>query len=282
MRSRSPFFLLFIVLLAGMFGELRGQQPSLGVMGGASYYIGELNPYGHFGDGTHGMGGIIYRHPLDKRFLIRGQVSYGKVSGTDADANTNFRRNRNLHFRSDIIEVAGMVEMNFFEHAIGDEHNIQSPYLFAGLAYFRMNPEAKYQGEWYQLQPLGTEGQGVPNSGRDRYHLDQIAIPFGLGVKVNLGQWVTLGVEWGMRKTYTDYLDDVSRSYMGNDRLRDANGDIAASLADRRKRSSEEGMLAGKERGDPENDDWYVFSGFTLNFRVARKSSVCSSFNSGR
>ncbi|MFB6258022.1 MAG: DUF6089 family protein [Flavobacteriales bacterium] len=282
MKRCFQIAVLFLTSVVTGHAPLLAQQPSLGVMGGASYYIGELNPYEHFGDGTHYAGGVLYRHPLSERFLLRGQLSFGKVSGTDADARTEFRKNRNLHFRSNIIEVAGIVELNFFKHAIGDENDIQTPYLFAGLAYFRMNPEARYQGEWYKLQPLGTEGQGVPNTGREPYHLDQIAIPFGLGIKVNLGKWVTLGAEWGMRKTYTDYLDDVSSSYVGSDRLRNENGGLAAELANRRKESSTGGTLAGKERGDPEDKDWYVFSGLTLNFRVARKESVCSSFNSGQ
>lgn len=281
MKHASAMTVLFLCLAWPSL--LWGQKPSLGVMGGASYYIGELNPYEHFGEGsTHEMGGLIYRHPLDERFLLRGQISYGQVSGSDADAGTRFRRNRNLHFRSDIVEVAGMLEMNFFDHYIGSEGDLQTPYLFLGLAYFRMNPQARYEGQWHDLRPLGTEGQGVPKTGRERYHLDQISIPFGMGIKLNLGEWVTIGAEWGMRKTYTDYLDDVSRTYIGSDRLRNANGDLAAELADRRLRKGEGGTLAGKERGDPETDDWYIFSGLTLNFRVAREKDVCSSFNSGR
>ncbi len=281
-EHRSVIAFLILVFFPSIGGSLaQTPKPSLGVMGGASYYIGELNPYEHFGEGTHPGGGLIYRYPLNKRFLLRTHLFYGKVSGSDGDARTRFRQNRNLHFRSEIIELAGIVELNFFEHAIGDDHYFQSPYLFAGLAYFRMNPEARYKGQWYQLQPLGTEGQGVPGTGREKYHLDQIAIPFGIGIKANLGEWVTVGLEWGMRKTYTDYLDDVSRSYVGRDRLEESNGELAAALADRRKEKGG-GMLAGKERGDPGDKDWYTFFGLTLNFRVAREGDVCSSFNSGR
>lgn len=279
-RSIRVFLLLCLLAVVGSF-KAQTPQPSLGVMGGGSYYIGELNPQEHFGEGTNAGGGLLYRHPLNKRFLLRTHLFYGKVSGSDSDAGTRYKRNRNLHFRSEIVELAGIVELNFFEHVIGDDHYFQSPYLFAGLAYFRMNPEARYQGQWYQLQPLGTEGQGVPGSGREKYSLDQLSIPFGIGIKANLGEWVTLGLEWGMRKTYTDYIDDVSRTYVGSERLEQSNGELAAALADRRKKKGD-GMLAGKERGDPGDKDWYVFSGITLNFRVARKGDVCSSFNSGR
>lgn len=284
LSMRSPFlntsfFLLPLICLTLTAGA---QQSTVGVMGGGSYYIGELNPYRHFGEEeTHFAAGAYYRHPIDKRWVVRGQFLYGKVSGSDANAQNAYRRNRNLHFRSELMEVGGLLELNFHEFIPGNMNRPFSPYLFGGLAYFRMNPEAKYNGQWYELRSLGTEGQGMPESGEDEYHLDQIAIPFGVGFKANLGERVTFSMEWGMRKTFTDHMDDVGGSYADPDRLRQANGDLAAELADRRIRKGDE-KLEGKERGDPGTTDWYVFSGAMLSIRLGREGTVCSSFNTGR
>lgn len=267
--------LLSVLFPLPSFGQL------LGVMGGSSYYIGELNPYQHFDEETRYAGGLFYRDAIDSRWVLRTHLFYGTVAGSDADAASMRRRNRNLHFRSDVVEAAVMMELNFFDYQFGDMGQPLSPYLFTGLAYFRMNPEARYEGQWHELQPLGTEGQGVPGTGREKYSLDQISIPFGLGVKWNLGEKVALSFEWGMRKTFTDYLDDVSRTYIDEDRLREANGELAAELADRRLEKGD-GRLAGKDRGVEGTNDWYVFSGVMLSFKIGKEGSVCSSFNTGR
>ncbi len=269
----------FIIALLFLPGLVRCQITELGPMVGASYYIGELNPYAHYNQNTRPAGGLIFRTLLNSRFALKFNAFYGQVQGFDSQSGNAFRRNRNLHFRSDLLEVGGNIELNFFEYETGEDKNPYTPYLFAGIAYFRMNPKAKYNGEWYELRSLGTEGQGTsarPES--KQYSLDQIALPFGLGFKADLNGTICLAVEWGFRKTYTDYLDDVSTTYAPSSVLAEENGGLAAQLADRRKEKTGEGFPVGGQRGNPATKDWYSFSGVSLTFVLGGRSSECKPF----
>ena len=103
-----------------------------------------------------------------------------------------------------------------------------------------------------------------------------MAFPFGAGLKANLFSVVALSLEWGMRKTYTDYLDDVSGVYVSPTVLADENGVLAARLADRS--FEQEGQFndnAGQQRGDPGRNDWYSFTTLTLSFRIGKKPTSC-------
>ena len=60
-------------------------------------------------------------------------------------------------------------------------------YGFAGVALLYMNPMAKYDGKWYSLKPLHTEGQEYVPS-RTEYANWQLTIPFGVGVKRSRGE----------------------------------------------------------------------------------------------
>jgi len=111
-----------------------------------------------------------------------------------------------------------------------------TPYGFIGVAGFLNNPEAQAPatdlqgnslpeaGKWVKLRPLGTEGQYSTldptdaNYGIKPYKVAQIAIPFGIGIRLKLNQVMDFSAEWGFRYTFTDYLDDVSRNYVGLDK----------------------------------------------------------------
>ena len=81
---------------------------------------------------------------------------------------------------------------------------------------------------------------------------------------------MTLNLEIGLRKTFTDYLDDVhSDSYVDPIVLQDENGATAAALSNR----SLDGSQYGK-RGTASSKDWYVFSGFMLTFKLGKKN-IC-------
>ncbi|MFB6307006.1 MAG: DUF6089 family protein, partial [Flavobacteriales bacterium] len=212
---------------------MRAQISEVGLFGGASYYIGDLNPYLHYNN-TNPAGGIVFRRVYSPRVALKFNALYGRVEGYDSDANDLNRKIRNLHFKSGIIEGSVVFELNFFDYVIGDMEKAFTPYMFAGLGYFYMNPKAKLNGEWYELQPLGTEGQGTTaKPGKEKYKLHQMNVPFGVGIKANIGSRFALTVEWGFRKTFTDYLDDVGGTYADPETLRRENGPIAAELSDR-------------------------------------------------
>jgi hypothetical protein len=262
--------LLLPLFIAFFLNHVNAQQVAkeIGVTGGLSYYIGDLNPYTHYRKSKL-AGGAFYRHPFNKRFVLRTGINYLRVEGDDSDATSVNQRNRNLHFKSSIIEVASVVEFNFREYDLGksDKHPF-SPYIFAGLAYFRMNPKAQHNDEWTELQPLGTEGQETSANSNKKYKLDQLSLPVGLGIKVSLSDFVALSFEYGIRKTFTDYLDDVSGDYADPDILVAESGPLAADLADQSQvQEGANGTNTGIQRGNSNNKDWYSFTGISLSFR---------------
>lgn len=242
----------------------------LGGMGGSSYYIGDLNPSRHFANSHLALGGIL-RYNLSTRASLRLTATYGRVSGDDAQSNDPDQINRNLSFASNLYEVALGVEVDWFRYRINDMRYPISPYFFYGIGYTRMNPKTSYNGSEVALQPLGTEGQGTALSASSKYRLHQVVIPLGIGVKVNLRERVALSVEYGIRKLFTDYLDDVSGNYVNAANLAAERGSVAAALSDR---SLDGQASAGFNRGNPNNKDWYAFYGVMLTFKPLKRT-VC-------
>jgi hypothetical protein len=268
---------LFFALFAFTFASTQnanGQTSELGFLLGGSYYIGDLNPYRHFNDFNPG-GGIYLRHSPNPRMSFRGHFLYGRLEGADSTSAIGSLRERNLHFQTPVVEVGGQFELNFVEFEIGNLKKPFSPYMFVGLSYFFMNPQAELDGVMYELQPLGTEGQGIDGN-PSNYSRNQISMPFGLGFRWNISKRVAIGLEYGMRKTWTDYIDDVSTVYFNNALIAQNNGEIAALLADRSpfSRGINE-TNEGLQRGEDAKNDWYIFTGFTISIRLGDKISEC-------
>lgn len=232
------------------------------LMGGGMNYIGDLNNESAL-TLPRLAGGVGLRYRFDNRWALRVEASYGQI-GCDEDYNEL----RNLSFRSDIIEGAVLAEFNFAPFGSGATERLWTPYLFGGLGVFHFNPMAMYtlgdgQEMWAELQPLHTEGQGSTQyPDRKAYARMQMCLPFGVGVKVRLGKNFSLAAEYGFRKTWTDYLDDVSKTYVEHDLLQSNcdDGALAEQLADR-SGEVQEGYVnaAGVKRGDDSLDDWYAY-----------------------
>nr|HMT28632.1 hypothetical protein [Bacteroidia bacterium] len=134
-------------------------------------------------------------------------------------------------------------------------------------------------GEWYDLQPLGTEGQGTSGfPDRDKYKRLSFALPFGGGVKIKLARRFGVTVEAGARRLYTDYLDDVSTTYPEKGMLLAENGELAVIFSDR----STDGQAlnnGNRQRGNASDRDWYMFTGITLNYTLSSKyGNNCTPF----
>jgi hypothetical protein len=254
------------------------RSKDIGILFGTSYYLGEINPYKHFGTRLKSGGGISFRNNFNRRWTLKTSVLYHVIDARDADSEDPWIRNRNLSFRNQIIEGSLQGELNFFNYQLGNRKFPISPYLFGGVAYYRMRPMAQYRGTWYELQPLGTEGQGT-DWGEKKYKTTMFSVPFGVGIKTNLYAIFGLSIEWGIRKTWTDYIDDISGKYADPILLEDYNGELAALLADRslRKEISNDGFdsNSGMQRGDPGRKDYYFFSMVSLNVRIDRKATTC-------
>lgn len=242
----------------------------LGVMGGASYYIGDLNPTKHFIYSKPAFGAIV-RYNLSTRASLRFTGTYGNVYGQDSKSDDLFQVNRNLDFTSEIYELAVGFEIDLLKYRINDMKYPISPYFFYEIAYFRMNPQTNYNGNEIDLQTLGTEGQGTGLSDKGRYKVNQISIPLGIGLKFNLRKRVAMSIEYGIRKTFTDYLDDVSGNYVDPELLRAVNGPIAGELSNR---TLDGGNLTGFNRGNSATKDWYAFYGVMLTFKPFKRN-IC-------
>ncbi|MEY3399300.1 MAG: hypothetical protein RL220_1894 [Bacteroidota bacterium] len=247
----------------------------LGIAVGTAYYIGEINPTSHFGTRLKLSGGLTYRENLSKRWTIKTGLLYGQVEAWDADSDDPWMRNRNLHFRNQFFEGSMIAELNFFDYQIGNRQNWISPYLFAGLGYYSMKPQANFKGNWYELQPLGTEGQGT-SEGEKKYSISGLSAPFGAGLKMNVWAIFALSLDWGVRKTWTDYFDDISTTYADPDLLEDENGELASLLGDQSLvKEGPAGNNAGMQRGDPGRKDWYFFCMLSLNIRLDKAPNSC-------
>lgn len=273
-QPMSRYSILFLSLLCGL-GSM-AQVSELGGTIGTSYYIGDLNPYRHYPAGTKLAGGLVYRYNFNDRYALRIQGLFGSLQASDSNSDDSLQVLRNLSFKSQIIETSLLLEINFFKYrSKGKEGKNWTPFVFGGLAYFHFNPKAQLDDTWYELQPLGTEGQGTSDLGGEGYKRDVICIPFGAGVKLNVGR-VDFQLEWGMRRTYTDYIDDVSGTYFDNSVLDLENGPLAAQLAD------PSGLAAtntGRARGDSNTRDWYVYSGLGITYIITRFTDCEEQYN---
>lgn len=279
----SPKRLLIFLCLLLTFPQAHtlAQYNEMGIMLGSSNYKGELSPHLFNTDFLHFAGGGFYRHNWNRHWSWKLEVNYGRISGDDAKATTGFELDRNLSFYSDILEVSPQIEFNFFPYETGRADYPVSPYIFSGISLFHFNPKAELGGTVFDLQPLGTEGQGF--NGKPFYKRTQFALVIGGGLKVSVSRSMGIGLEVGARRAYTDYLDDVSTTYPDMAQLLAARGAAAVLLSDRsysrRDTSLAFSDFTGKQRGQEKNKDWYLFGGVTIYFRLSSiLKDICRPF----
>ncbi len=165
------------------------------------------------GKQSHAATGAFIAANFQSTYGARLEATWGTVSGDDAKGKNP---ERGLYFRSAITEIALIGELHpmqwFVEY---EEAPIMSPYLNLGAGWFSFNPQGRYQGRLVDLRPLSTGGQGFPEfPDRDYYKLNQANIIYGLGVKFNIEDIVSVRCEALGRKLFTDYLDDASGNYI--------------------------------------------------------------------
>lgn len=274
--------IFIIIVLATLSGHAQRPKKSaeLGIFLGGSYYIGDLNPLGHFNQFTKPAGGIIFRYNFNPRLAARANVLFGSIEAHDEFSSSAAQNQRNLSFKSPVTELSAQLEFNFLDYQIGNEKKKFSPYIFFGLAVFQFSPKGQLGNNWINLQPLGTEGQGLEGgASKKKYKLTQMSIPFGVGVKANLSKNIGLSIEWGMRKTFTDYLDDVSTRYYDPLVLAATRGTTAALLSDPSIGVDPNFSNVGRQRGNPTTKDWYSFAGIGLTIKLKAKRETCPAFS---
>jgi hypothetical protein len=266
---RLTIFLLSVFFFQYFSVEAQRQnffsRSEIGAHVGAMYYIGDLNPFRPFYQANF-AGGIMFRYHVHSRLTLRANFTSGKVEAYDSESKNPLNVNRNLQFISPIREIAAGVEFHYFPFQVGSSRHPATAYIIAQLGGFYMDPFVYYDGEEkLSLRKLGTEGQGSPLGGK-RYSNYQLCVPLGLGVKMSLGKVATLNFDIAIRKTFTDYLDDVkSDFYVDPSALAAVNGAESAYYANR----SLDGNRYGR-RGNSTTKDWYVYAGGMLTIRLGR------------
>ncbi len=212
-------------------------------------------------------GGIIYKYYPNPQLGFRFGASYIQVTGADSLSAIKANKLRNLHFGNNLFEGYGALELNFLP--IDIEKFRVTPYVFAGIGAFYGNPYTKDdENEKVFLRNMSTEGQGLPQyPGREVYPLVNAMFPIGGGIKALIGKTVLISAEIGFRYTATDYLDDVSRSYVNLDTLMAYKGQKAVALSYRGNRQVEwSGEYPNYEfqRGDFKRNDWYWTAGVSI------------------
>lgn len=220
-------YLLVLLLSFSLIGMAqRGWEA--GVWAGTAFYFGDLNTsYNLSLPGP--AGGVMARFNFNNRLCIKFSANAAQVRGDDAVSKNTFERARNLSFRSTVIEGAAQLEFNFLPYNHGSPDEFYTPYLFAGFNVFRYDPQAKYQGEWVDLRPLGTEGQFKS----EEYFSISGGLLYGMGLKFDLNYEWSLNLELGARTLFTDYIDDVSGLYADKEDIQQTRGELAAILSDR-------------------------------------------------
>ncbi|MGB0176744.1 MAG: DUF6089 family protein, partial [Owenweeksia sp.] len=173
---------IFKILITLLCIPAFGQYTEVGLFAGGSNFIGDVGDYGIHIPKGYAFGGFV-RYNVDERWAFRLHVNYGYIANEDSSSGFAYRLNRNLHFRSTILEASLMAEFNFLDFEPGSKH-FHTPYVMGGFGIFKFNPTAVYQGEEYELQPLGTEGQGTRANSSGPYPLASSFFIFGLGYKV--------------------------------------------------------------------------------------------------
>lgn len=270
------------LLLNFLFIHLAGitQAPvELHVFGGISNYQGDLQPK-IISTASLGQSlALNLKAGLSEKFFLRAGLGFSKVSADDKN-NPPDLRPRNLSFNSNIEDAHLAIEYRIFSQ----EELAITPYVFAGIGAFRFNPYAFYgdKNEKVYLQPLGTEGQGLPEyPERQVYKLTQVYVPFGAGLLWRATGKIMVGIEMKLNKTFTDYLDDASTTTVSEALLRRDRGPVAVAMAFRR------GELNGAPypvnpsiRGNPDNKDWFYQVGLTFGYLLSDGQNNANSYKS--
>ncbi|MCB9360528.1 MAG: hypothetical protein H6587_08080 [Flavobacteriales bacterium] len=199
--QKSLFFLLFILISS----LVKSQHVEIGVFGGSSYYLGELNPGVPFINKPRPFIGVLYRKNWSKRYALRLSANYGKLAAEDKMNSSEWSEFRTLSFSSSILEASGVLEFNFLPYQINNYNTSPfTPFVYIGVAAFQVKPTIKNTN-------TGAEVKGSS--------LIAPSVPFGFGFKLDFIRNLGLSIDWGVRKTFTDEVDGLGETYLNGYQL---------------------------------------------------------------
>ena len=257
------------------------QEGEFGIGLGAGHYFGDLNTRAHL-NRPKIAASVFFRKNFGNYIAVRLGASYARLGYSDKyNTHNEYMYRRNLSFNSNVWELALQGDFNFFRFMPGEPPYNFTPYVTLGVGVFSYDPFAYLNGEKIMLRQLNTEGQGsdlYPD--RKPYSSSSISIPFGAGVKYSINERINIGFEILHRFTNTDYLDDVSTTYV-DPSVFPANPDGSPSAAfllyDRSYELGEPIGITNRERGNSKQKDQFVTAMFYLTFNL--QSYKCPTAN---
>lgn len=252
--------------------EAISHEGEIGVSLGAAHYFGDLNTSAKVNRAKLAFG-VFFRKQFGNYIAVRVGGQFAQLGYADKYYSDNeFQRRRNLSFNTNVWELGLQGDFNFFKYVPGSYDHLFTPYVTIGASIFSYDPYAYLNGQKHFLRPLGTEGQGSAQyPERKPYSSMAFAIPFGVGVKYSLNERINLGFEVVHRFTNTDYLDDVSTTYVGADKfppLPDGNPTPGFLLQDRSYEVGEIIGVEGRQRGYAGQKDQFITAQFTVSFNL--------------
>ncbi len=269
-------YLIFISAPAVVSAGNSESRTGIGISAGISNYIGDLddNFVPHFS--TPGFGAHLI-HSFSNVVSFRAAYYHGWLQASDNKGLINGMQNRNLSFRTHIDELSAVLRVKLWHEGNTKHFYFWEPYVFGGVGFFHFNPRAEYNGVWYDLHSLGTEGQYLSSGNNPKpYSLYQWAVPFGAGIEKPLNSHWVIGAEIGFRKLFTDYLDDVSWNYPDSTLMANQMGPAAAALSDPSNRAQYPEGRSKYLRGNPENRDWYSYTNIHITYYFLSNSLLAA------
>ena len=286
MMKKSVAVVAFSILALFSGNALKAQEPivqegEFGIGIGASHYFGDLNTKARL-NRAKAAATIFFRKNLGNYIAIRVGASFAQVGYSDQyNTHNPYMYSRNLSFNSKVWELSLQGDFNFFRFMPGDPQYSFTPYITFGAGIFSYDPYAYLRGRKVPLRQLGTEGQGHPTyPDRKQYSSMAISIPFGGGFKYALNERINIGFEILHRFTNTDYLDDVSKTYV-DPAIFPLNPDGSQSdaqlLYDRSYEIGEPIGIPNRARGGSKQKDQFVTAMFHVTFNL--QSYKCPTAN---
>ena len=250
---KISFLLLFLFT-----NVCKAQEWQAEIMGGVSGYNGDLTQQRISIKQLRPSINFNLKYNSGDYVNFRVGIAYGRIGADDKNNSSQLLKNRNLNFKTDIIELNLIAELNLFD----PESYTSYPYVFGGVGVFYFNPFTyDNNNKKTYLHPLSTEGEGLKEfPDRKKYSLIQPCIPVGIGWKMPLNDKWDISFEFGYRFTFTDYLDDVSKNYVDLGVLTSEKGPKSAELSYRQTTPLTDADI----RGNPSIKDIYYFGGIKI------------------
>ncbi|MAQ70015.1 MAG: hypothetical protein CMD23_02840 [Flavobacteriales bacterium] len=269
MKIKNPTIIALTLSLI-ISAPLISQTNEIGLFAGGSLFHGDVGyqnaEYSILN--TKPVIGLNFKRNFNYHFGLLLSFNKSTIQANDNVSTDEFNINRNIDFKSKINEFSLILEFNFHPYLSRDTDHNTTSFIFTGISKFYFNPQNKYDGRWYNVQPLTTEGQNSDlYPSREIYSLNGWAIPIGMGYKVNIYNSITLAFNIGWRITWIDYIDDVSTTYVEESIL----NQTASELANQ----SNNNLPSKFQRGNPYNNDKYGFIGINILYSIKDRNNGC-------